>query len=238
MQANTTLDSTKIVDTVERLALRIEERFPSSGLHGVALTLLDLARHTGRESDAIDKPIYYLRCVSAVLLVIIGVLLCMGIWLLFKDLLGNSSNLNPSELVPLLESGANEVVLIGVVVFFLIGFERRIKRQKALKAIHQLRAVAHVIDMHQLTKDPAAYNDSYVSTASSPQRSLTTAELIRYLDYCSELLSLTGKLAALYIQRFDDEVALSAANDIENLTTQLSRKIWQKVMIAHNTSGD
>jgi len=128
--------------------------------------------------------------------------------------------------------------LIGVVVFFLIGFERRIKRQKALKAIHQLRAVAHVIDMHQLTKDPAAYNDSYVSTASSPQRSLTTAELIRYLDYCSELLSLTGKLAALYIQRFDDEVALSAANDIENLTTHLSRKIWQKVMIAHNTSGD
>jgi len=87
MQANTTLDSTKIVDTVERLVLRIEERFPSSGLHGVALTLLDLARHTGRESDAIDKPIYYLRCVSAVLLVIIGVLLCMGIWLLFKDLL-------------------------------------------------------------------------------------------------------------------------------------------------------
>ena len=238
MQVNTTLDSAKIVDTVERLVIRIEERFPASGLQGVALTLLDLARHTGRESDAIDKPIYYLRCISAVLLVIIAILLCIGMWLLFKDLLSNSDNLNPSELVPLLESGANEVVLIGVVVFFLLGFERRIKRQKALRAIHKLRAVAHVIDMHQLTKDPGVYGESYVSTASSPERSLSTAELIRYLDYCSELLSLTGKLAALYIQRFDDEVALSAANDIENLTTQLSRKIWQKVMIAQNTKGD
>jgi len=28
--------------------------------------------------------------------------------------------------------------------------------------------------------------------------------LCRYLDYCSELLSLTGKLAALYAQSFSD----------------------------------
>ena len=49
---------------------------------------------------------------------------------------------------------------------------------------------------------------------------MSAAELVRYLDYCSELLSLTGKLAALYIQRFDDEITLSAVNDIENLTTQ------------------
>ena len=49
---------------------------------------------------------------------------------------------------------------------------------------------------------------------------MSTAQLVRYLDYYSELLSLTGKLAALYIQWFDDEITLSAANDIENLTTQ------------------
>lgn len=235
MQPNTTLDSTKIIQTVERLCRRINERFPASGLHTVALHLLDIANHTERESAAIDRPIYPLRCASALLLLVIAVLLCIGIWLLFNDLLRNHT-LNPSELMPLLETGANEVVLIGVVVFFLVGFERRIKRQRALKAIHQLRAIAHVIDMHQLTKDPSAFDEFYVSTASSPKRLLTTAELLRYLDYCSELLSLTGKLAALYIQHFDDEVTLSAANDIENLTTQLSRKIWQKVMVANNNA--
>jgi len=72
MQANTTLDSNKIVATVERLGRRIEERFPASGLHDVALTLLGVANQTERESEAIDKPIYYLRFISAVLLVIIG----------------------------------------------------------------------------------------------------------------------------------------------------------------------
>ena len=38
-------------------------------------------------------------------------------------------------------------------------------------------------------------------------------------------------MAALYIQDFDDEVALAAVNEVEDLTTGLSRKIWQKLMI-------
>ena len=60
---------------------------------------------------------------------------------------------------------------------------------------------------------------------------MTPFELSRYLDYCTELLSLTGKVASLYVQDFQDPVALDAVNDIENLTTGLSRKIWQKIMI-------
>jgi len=44
---------------------------------------------------------------------------------------------------------------------------------------------------------------------------------------------------ALYVQKFDDGVALSAVNEIEDLTTGLSRKIWQKIMIlnAMDTNG-
>ena len=33
---------------------------------------------------------------------------------------------------------------------------------------------------------------------------MTPFQLSRYLNYCSEMLSLTGKIAAVYIQRFDD----------------------------------
>ncbi len=47
----------------------------------------------------------------------------------------------------------------------------------------------------------------------------------------SELLSLTGKIAALYVQRFDDPVVITAVNEVETLCTGLSRKIWQKIMI-------
>ena len=56
-------------------------------------------------------------------------------------------------------------------------------------------------------------------------------QLGRYLDYCSEMLSLTSKLAALYVQRFDDSVVLQAVNEVESLTNGLSRKVWQKITI-------
>ena len=55
--------------------------------------------------------------------------------------------------------------------------------------------------------------------------------LVRYLNYCSEMLSLIGKVAALYLQAFQDGVVLDAVDDIEDLTTGLCRKIWQKLMI-------
>ena len=67
---------------------------------------------------------------------------------------------------------------------------------------------------------------------------MTRFELGRYLDYCSELLSLVSKIAALYVQRFDDEVVLGAVNEVETLTNGLSRKIWQKIMILDTTTGE
>jgi glutamine cyclotransferase len=45
------------------------------------------------------------------------------------------------------------------------------------------------------------------------------------------MLSLTGKVAALYAQDFDDSVAIEAVNDLEMFATNLSRKIWQKTAI-------
>jgi hypothetical protein len=60
---------------------------------------------------------------------------------------------------------------------------------------------------------------------------LSSFHLGRYLDYCSELLSLIGKLAATYAQHFPDEVVLDTVNEIETLTAGMSQKIWQKLMI-------
>jgi hypothetical protein len=92
--------------------------------------------------------------------------------------------------------------------------------------------------MHQLTKDPAALSDDFKPSAHSPTRTLSAADLSRYLDYCSEMLSITGKLAALYAQSVNDDVVVQAVNDVENLGTNLSRKIWQKIMmIADKTAA-
>jgi hypothetical protein len=52
---------------------------------------------------------------------------------------------------------------------------------------------------------------------------------MRYLDYCSEMLSLTAKCAALYAERLSDSVVVDTVGDIERLTSDLSSKIWQKI---------
>jgi hypothetical protein len=99
-----------------------------------------------------------------------------------------------------------------------------------LDALHRLRSLAHVIDMHQLTKDPTVILDTH-KTPASPERTMSQFELTRYLDYCSEMLAMVGKLAALYGERMRDGVVIDAVNDIETLTTSLGRKIWQKITI-------
>src|SRR3989454_10962326 len=91
--------------------------------------------------------------------------------------------------------------------------------------------ISHIVDMHQLTKDPDQLLGGSGTATTSPQRTMTRFALSRYLDYCSELLSLTSKVAALYVQDSQDPVLLDAVNDVETLTTGLSRKIWQKIMI-------
>jgi hypothetical protein len=140
-------------------------------------------------------------------------------------------------LVQVSEAGLNVFLLLSAAILFLVTAETRIKRRRALKAIHELRALAHVIDMHQLTKDPERLMSRRAATPSSPKQDLTQFELGRYLDYCSEMLSLIGKLAALYVQKFDDPVALAAVNEVEDLTTGLSRKIWQKIMIINSDAA-
>ena len=60
---------------------------------------------------------------------------------------------------------------------------------------------------------------------------MTPFELNRYLDYCSESLALISKIAALYVQGFQDPVLLDAVDDVEDLTAGFSRKIWQKLTI-------
>src|SRR6185503_15064280 len=94
-----------------------------------------------------------------------------------------------------------------------------------------------VIDMHQLTKDPEYVLGEAKDGGALARLRMSRFELSRYLDYCSEALALTAKVAAVYAEHFDDDVALQAVNEIEDLTSGLSRKIWQKLMILHTTAA-
>ncbi|KRC46475.1 MULTISPECIES: hypothetical protein [unclassified Nocardioides] len=53
----------------------------------------------------------------------------------------------------------------------------------------------------------------------------------QFLDYCSELLSLVGKAAALCAEESHDAVVLDTVSTIEALTVSLERKVWQKITV-------
>ena len=214
------LDAAEIVRTIERLQTRIQERFPGSGLGNVCGQLLAIARNGRERAQWIAKPILPLRIATAAL----SILVVAGMILLVTRL-RPPGRFDLGQFIQVLEAGINDLVLIGAAIFFLVTLEARIKRRRALRALRELRSIAHIIDMHQLTKDP-----EQTGVVPSDQ-AMRPAELARYLDFCSEMLSLTGKVAALYVQNFEDNVALQAVNEIEDLTTGLARKIWQKLTI-------
>lgn len=226
------LDSEKILGTIETLCRRIEERFPGSGLDKVCKELRTIAGESQTRSAWIGKPQRTLRFITGVLVAII----ISGLVFVLANASWPRNGFDLVVLVQVSEAGLNVFLLLSAAILFLVTAETRVKRRRALKAIHELRALAHVIDMHQLTKDPERLLAHRTPTASSPKQNLSQAELGRYLDYCSEMLSLIGKLAALYVQKFDDPVALAAVNEVEDLTNGLSRKIWQKIMIINSNS--
>jgi hypothetical protein len=226
------LESDKIIETVKALRGRIEERFPGSGLGKVVGELQEVAEETVGRTRWIQKPHLLLRCVAA--------LLSLGIIALLAFLVAHVHQFNFEDFtnsVQALDSSISSVVFVGAAILFFVKWEHRIKRDRALKALHELRALAHIVDMHQLTKDPESYaaqGAQQAHTTRIRRRAMTPFELNRYLDYCSDALALISKIAALYAQSFQDPVLLDAVDDVEDLTAGFSRKIWQKITILEN----
>lgn len=221
------LDSNQLIETVDRLCLRIEDRFPDSGLYQVGRRLHAVGKETDEIVQWISKPNIWYR-------LLVGLFITIALAGLIYAILNvriDFGNFSLSDLVQSTEAALNDIILLGAAVIFLVSIETRAKRKRVIQAINTLRSIAHIIDAHQLTKDPDAALGHDRDTIHSPKRNLTPYRLGRYLDYCSEMLSLTSKIGFLYVQKFDDPVSQNAVNELENLTTGLSRKIWQKIMI-------
>jgi hypothetical protein len=218
----------RILETITLLEQRITERFPGSSLSGVSGELRRIAEQSDAVTRRLGRPIWPLRIAAGVAIASMVLVACG----LTAAAVGVSSRVESiADLLQASEAAVNEVILLSLAIFFLLSLEGRVKRRAALAALHRLRSIAHIVDMHQLTKDPQHLLVPARPTQSSPKRTFTRWELARYLDYCSELLSLTSKLAALHVQYVNDPVVLSAVNDIETLASSMSNKIWQKIMI-------
>ena len=223
------LNADRIEATLETLHQRIQERFPNRGLANLSGQLLEIAREDKRKLAWVAKPNIWLRTGVGIAIALGAIgLLTFGFGLSVMKLQFTDEVSNVLQGV---DAAVNTIALSGAASWFLLNLESRWRRRAVLADLHELRSIAHVVDMHQLTKDPTQLWKGYNSTASSQVHDMTEFELIRYLDYCTEMLSLTGKLAALYMQNLRDPIIIEAVTEIEELTTNLSRKIWQKIMI-------
>jgi len=223
------LNPALIVSTVERLSARVCERFPASGLARVCADLARTAQATAARVEALARPNVWLRC-----LVLLALTLGLAAQIYVARLIDWADVVKRADPVGItqgLDSIVNLLLLAFAAIWFVLTLEQRLKRRRAQKSLFELRSFAHVVDMHQLTKDPTVVLSQSEPTPSSPERRMSKFELSRYLDYCAEMLALIAKLAALYAGATRDREVVAAVVEIEELTSDLGRKIWQKIMI-------
>jgi hypothetical protein len=220
------LEADAVLATAQRLQGRIAARFPDRNLGKVAGQLVAVASDVERAA-ARTLPIRVLRVAGMALIGVLVALSAASVVAVMLELAASRGStlawLSAAETI------INDIVYVGIAVVFLWLLPAHLERRRVLGELHRLRSLAHVIDMHQLTKDPERFAEAYRPTSRSIEVGLSPIAMANYLDYCSELLSLVAKTAAVYAERSTDPAVLATISDIENLTNGMSRKIWQKL---------
>lgn len=223
IHARVTLEPDKLEATIRKVAARITEHFPGSGLAAQADALVRIADEAVARSEEIRAPRWGLRAISGAGLALLAAALIFVI----HEAKPPTWPVAAVELAQGLDAALSTLILVGAAIAFVATLELRAKRKRALEALHELRVLAHVIDLHQLAKDPGR----------DPEQAGRAADLSDYLNQCGDLLALIGKVAAFYVQGFHDSVVLRTVNEIEDLTNGLSRKIWQKLTLLERITG-
>jgi hypothetical protein len=216
--------------TVAHLERRIFARFGERGLtkaaHDLGNLVVLVQRQAEQSHDRIRRTTLAARATGSAIIAATIVALALSLRSAVTE-----GPARTTDWVPLVESVINDLVFVAIAVVFLWAFPERLERRTLLRLLHRLRSLAHVIDMHQLSKDPEQLSPNYVPTAQSVVHGLDADQLYHYLNYCSEMLSLTAKTSALCGEHSSDGVVLGTISYIETLTTELSNKIWQKISL-------
>lgn len=225
-----------VLATVRRLQERVEARFAGRGLCRVVGELADLVEEVASSTATVRGRQSWLRPLSRLGILAVVVVTVVVVVLATRSAMEDAPD-DGLQWLPLLESAVNDLVFAAIAIWFLHSVPERLQRDRVLGMLHRLRSLAHIVDMHQLTKDPERLRSSFHPTTKSVPMDLDHDELEHYLDYCSELLSLVGKAAALCAEESRDAVVLNTVSTIETLTVSLERKIWQKISVLNHARG-
>ena len=259
------LDSAAVRGSAATLQRRIYARFPRRSLWEVGGELIALVDEVVEGGGISRRRIRSARLLSRLGVLVVLLVFGTAIALAAASLWSNPDALGPVDWLPLLETVVNDLVFAGIAIFFLLAVPQRMERARVLRVLHRLRSLAHVIDMHQLVKVPERLptarpeaggttspahprgpgtgpaRDGEAASATNDERGgelrMTRSEMTQYLDYCTEMLSLVGKTAALFAEDTTDGDVLDAVEGIETLTSDMARKVWQKIAIIQEQAG-
>ena len=147
-----TLEAAKIKETLQKLKERIVTRFPGSGLSQVCTELIEITDEKEARIAKISRPHYILRFATLVLAAA-GLALLAYLYSII-EVKRDAENLY--GVMQGIDSAFNLIIVMGAAIIFLSSLEARWKRHKSIEHLHELRSIIHIIDMHQLPKDPSA----------------------------------------------------------------------------------
>ncbi len=225
-----TLELKQIVDAVEMLRNRISERFPASGLASHSSELLGFAQTLQNNGKKLVRVSIGIRIGSWLGGASVIALILVPYFLLVKTQSGIETLPN---FLQSLEAVITVIAGTSAAVIAMISIKRSHIRRKALGLLQELREMAHVIDMLQFSKSPAVVMFPLKATASSRPSSenLSAPEMFRYLSYCGDLSALIGKLAVVIGGWVPDPAVLSTADAVEDLASDLERKMLSKLLL-------
>jgi hypothetical protein len=223
------LEAVPVIETARRLCGRIGARFPDRGIHRVAKELASLTEQVADTSAGSRRRSRLVRSGSHAMIGVVVLVALVAFGFAVEAAFTEAPD-NGLDWLPLIESAVNDLVFVAIAVVVLHSLPERVQRSELLAKLHRLRSLAHIIDMHQLTKEPESLRDAFAG-GTDGDVDLTPEQVEYYLEYCTELLSIVSKAAALCAEESQDEIVLTTVSTIETLTMSMSRKVWQKITV-------
>lgn len=208
------LNPVKLIETSKALAAWVVAEFPGTGLSKISEEIEKLTEEAVCTAEKIRRPNIYLR------IGIIGIITAI-----VSGIAYHTYTHTLDEIIGFGKGFGFLGVYLLTALVFLVTLEIKWKRIKAIKAVREVQAMAHIIDMHQLAKD-----SEIEKFRKDPV--LFKEKIMGYLHACTALLSLTSKIGELYIEHFPDEVAVRNVNEFESVCNGMNSKIWQKIIAA------
>ena len=235
---STSLQAEKIEKAIDDLEQGIKEMLPGRKIVDICQDLKEVIgeakkKSSRKSSQSFTRKKFLKLFFIATLILLATFFITLGLSYFLKAIstsLGRSIGLE--EGLQLTDTAITLLLPSIAYIFYRLKDNIKTYRSAVLQDLHKLRMLSHIIDVKQLNKTPDWLD--WKEKQKKHERILNRSEKAFYLEFCSQMQSLIGKIAVLYIRDVNDPALITAVNEIETLTTGLSRKTWQKLMLMQN----